>query len=183
MLKLPHTSITTVGLLFLAACSQPPAETGPSYADLVVTYNAELEALDRLEAKREQLIEDYEAESILAEPTENAGSLSVEGLLKSAKELKDEAGLDLSADPNELIDKLTERTGGAEQIAGQLIEGLLAENLNESEKEPTPEELAAAEERKTKFDAELKTLDVEISAQQKRVERARQARDTAEAEN
>ena len=42
--------------------------------------------------------------------------------------------------------------------------------------------LAAAEERKAQFESELAELDSEIAEQKARVERARAARDVAEAE-
>ncbi|MCA9218430.1 MAG: hypothetical protein KDB27_35415, partial [Planctomycetales bacterium] len=47
---------------FAVGCQRQPVDTGPSYADLVVTFNAELAALDRLEAKREKLVSDFESE-------------------------------------------------------------------------------------------------------------------------
>lgn len=40
---------------------QGEVDSGPSYSDLVVTHNAELEQLDRREAKREKLIEEFAA--------------------------------------------------------------------------------------------------------------------------
>ena len=46
----------TSGFLCLFGCGGPTAERGPSYAELVTIYNAELQSLDRLERKREELI-------------------------------------------------------------------------------------------------------------------------------
>jgi hypothetical protein len=166
--------------VFVVGCSKPVVDEGPSYAELVVTYNAELEALDRLEAKREKLIEQFAAATA---PTASADTLTaLEGLLKTASDLKDSTNPDTS-DPNELLENAAARTEGAEEIAGQLLEGLLGGESDAAEPEPTPEQAAAAAERKAAFEAELAKLDTEISKQQQRVERARQARDAAEAKS
>ncbi len=60
-----HYAVLTAIVLALVSigCStQEPAPVAnePSYADLVVTYNAELTALDRLEGKRKEMITEYE---------------------------------------------------------------------------------------------------------------------------
>jgi hypothetical protein len=172
-------AVFAVGLAVLVGCGQPTVDPGPSYSELVVTYNAELETLDRLEDKREQLVNEFEAAS--APVKKEAGLANLEGLLESAKDMKNEGELDLksTSDPNELLDQLTERTGDVEQIAEQLLGGLLGEAP--SDPEPTAEEIAAAEERQAAFDAELATLDAEIATQKERVGRARDSRDAAEA--
>lgn len=169
--------LTLVVLLPMVGC-QAEVDSGPSYAELVVTYNAELEALDRLEAKREKLIKDYAA---TIAPNESSDALTqLEGLLKSANELKDAANEDTNSDPDSQLDGLAERGDQAQRIAGQLLDGLLNSEGSSNKPEPTPEEAAAAAERKKAFEAELAKLDAEIAKQQERVERARQARDEAE---
>jgi len=165
-----------------AGCShRAVVDPVPSYADLVVTYNAELETLDRLEAKREKLIEEYAA---LTSNTSGDLLSRLDGLLQSASDLKEGANLDASSDPNALLDNLTERSGQAEEIAGQLLDGLLGGKATVTEpEEPTPEAAAAVAERKAAFERELANLDLEITKQKGRVERARQARDAVEAKS
>jgi hypothetical protein len=148
---------------------------------LVVTYNAELETLDRLEKKREKLIQDYAAATPANAPLDTVTQL--EGLLKSARELKDEASEDTTSDPESQLDGLIERSGEAQDIANQLLEGLLKGKASAEPPEPTPEEVAAMAERKAEFDKELAELDAEIAKQKQRVERARAARDEAEAKS
>ena len=153
----------------------------PSYGELVVTYNAELDSLDRLEAKREELIAEYAAATA---PNESANTLAqLEGLLDSAKELKDAANEDTNSDPDSQLDGLIKRGGEAEKIAEQLLDGILTGDGSSVDVEPTPEEAAAAAERKEAFEKELAELDAEILKQKDRVERARQARDEAESKS
>ena len=182
--------IWSVGLAVLVGCSQP--ETGPSYAELVVTYNAELEALDRLEAKRAKLVAEYTA---AMKPPAGDTLSHLQGLLDSARELQ-EGGVNLdTTDPNALLDELAEQGGAAEDIANQLVDGLLGgqsadaeaapESTAESTEKPTVESDASSktdlEALKAKYESELAALDKEIAEQKTRVERARAARDEAEA--
>jgi len=171
---------------FIIGCGareSAPVDTGPSYSELVVTYNAELETLDRLEAKREKLIAAFAAAS-LTSSNESVNTLSqLEGLLESARRLKEGTGSDLPTDPNELLDNLSEHNGEATDIAEQLLGGRRGGGDDESpavQRESTPEEQAAAADRKAAFDAELASLDRELSKQKERVNRARGARDAAE---
>jgi len=162
----------------------PPAETGPSYSETVVTYNAELETLDRLEAKREKLIAAFAAASLASSNASVTTLPQLEGLLESAKGIKDGNSSELPTDPNELLDSLSERNADASEIAEQLLGGLLGgSGQDESPAAPrelTPEEKAAAAERKATFDDELASLDQELGKQKQRVDRARDARDAAE---
>lgn len=170
-------------VLFLPAvgCFQPVIESGPSYAELVVTYNAELEALDRLEGKRDKLIKEY---AVASAPDTSADTLSqLEGLLKSASDLNDDTNLDTNSDPEAVLDDLTQRSEEAQEVAGQLLDGLLGGESDASKPEPSPETAAAAAERKATFEAALMKLDAEIAKQKERVDRARQARDAAEAKS
>lgn len=154
-----------------------PAETGPSYADLVVIYNAELEALDRLEAKREKLLV---ARAAAVQKTKSPLS-NLQGLLDEVKQLKDKA---VGTEPNTVIDDLAHRSGRAEELAGQLLEGLLQgsqsaadgkQNTQGAEPETPPDEAAES------IATELAALNKEIETQKARVERARNDRDAAEA--
>ena len=160
----------------LMGCEEAVAP-GPSYAELVVTYNAELETLERLEAKHEKLA----AELVSATKVKSGKSIpDLEGLLESAKELK-EGAKELPSDPEALLDHITEGGGEAHELAGQLLDGLLGGGQGQAEKvEATPEEIAAAAERKAKLETELAKLDEELAKQRERVERARDARDVAD---
>lgn len=197
--KLPKFSIAHLSpvVFFIAiGCTQtPPAETGPSYADLVVTYNAELESLDRLESKREKLAAEYAA--AIAPPSDGLGSLGqLEGLVEAAKQLQSEGGIDpTTVDPNKLLDQLAERSTDAGGLAGQLLEGLTGEKpaeqegeapegqVENAEAETTDNGTAALDEIRKKYEPQLAALDKEIDEQKARVQRAKAARDAAEADN
>jgi len=172
-------------LTILIGCAQEAVETGPSYADLVVTYNAELATLDRLEGKREKLVADYAAATKPPEPPAPQLGGGLEDLLKAASGLASESGeIDPTADPNELLDQLADRSGSAQDIASKLLEGLAGEDGDPAAAaepaeapEPTPEEIA----KKSEFEASLAELDKEIAEQKTRVQKARDARDAATA--
>ena len=162
----------------VAGCSQPVVDSGPSYAELAVTYNAELAGLDRLEAKRKELIADYTAASASNASVDTLAKL--EGLLGSVKDLKQETNSDATSSPNAQLDDLIQRHGEAQQIAGQLLDGLLDGESHPIKSAPTPEEADVIARQKAAFEAELANYDAEITKQRERVERARQARDAAE---
>ena len=175
-----HRCCVWVGLFGIAAlqgCRPTKVDPQPSYADLVVIYTAELEALDRLEAKRKELIQDYAALSASQAPADAVATL--EGLLDSAKSLKDDAATNASTDPNAQLDELVDRHEEARGVAQQLLDNV--RTGQSSATAPEPEEVAAVAERKAAFEAALEKLDAEIAKQTERVERARQARDAAEA--
>lgn len=170
----------------ICGCSNTSVDSGPSYSELVITYNAEMEALDRLETKREKLVSEFGNAIKAVEPAKTDGggaSLAPGELLKKAREKLAEGDVDLSADPSELLDQLSERSGDAGEIADQLL-GLIGEKPAEKEaevSEPTEEELAAIAAVKEKFEPQIAELDKEIQAQTARVKRARDARNAAEA--
>lgn len=170
----------------ICGCSNTSVDSGPSYSELVITYNAEMEALDRLETKREKLVSEFGNAIKAVEPAKKDGggaSLAPGELLKKAREKLAEGDVDLSADPSELLDQLSERSGDAGEIADQLL-GLIGEKPAEKEaevSEPTEEELAAIAAVKEKFEPQIAELDKEIQAQTARVKRARDARNAAEA--
>ncbi len=164
----------------LAVGCQTETETGPSYAELVVIYNAEVEALDRLEAKREKLAQDFAAATSPDTPAD--AQTQLQGLLESAKDLKDAANEQTAADLESQLDGLVERSGEAQQVANQLLDGLLTGGEASNPPEPTPEEIAAIAEQKAAFEKQLADLDEEIEQQKKRVERAKRDRDEAERE-
>ncbi len=70
-------------------------EDEPSYAELVVTYNAELEALDRLEKKRTELIEEHEKKSM---PSADDALRMLQGVLETATDHRDDVEFFLKRD-------------------------------------------------------------------------------------
>lgn len=164
-------------LVASAGCNQPVVESGPSYADLVITYNAEMETLDRLERKREELVKTY-TEAEIARHADSK-SLSLDDAMDVAKRMASEIReSDMPADPDQLLGELAKRTGGVDEVADKLIGGLFGESKDEPQL--TPEEIEANEKRQTEHNEKLVELDAEIVAQKERVDRARAARDAAE---
>ena len=118
--------------------------------------------------------------------TRSVDTLSqLDGLLRSANDLRNSAEVDTTSDPNALLDDLTSSNGEARKIAGQLLDGLLGGELDTTDPEPEPnaEAAVAVAEDKAAFEAKLANLDAEITKQKERVERARKARDAAEAKH
>ena len=174
--------------LFAVGCSEPAAmESGPTYADLVTTYTAELEMLDRLEREKRDLVRAREA---ALEPPPTDALAANEGLLGSAAELSGQ--LDPDADDQELLDQVADRAEATEEIGAKLLDALTAGNSAEDPSDPGSEDTdvdaatAASEpdadelEQATKYNLELAKLDMDIAQQRIRVERARAARDAAE---
>lgn len=144
-----------------------PAGCGPteitftkksSYADLVVTYNAEVETLEKLEAKRKTLIADY-----FSQAQEKAIRAAVSSIESGDARM-------IPSNPNQALD----RAVAAAEMQAQLQSGLMG-GLGS---EPDSEEAAAnyPEELKRK----LTDVDTEISDQKERVQRAKEARDAAQ---
>ena len=128
-----------------------------SYADLVVIYNAEVQALDNLETKRKNLIAEY-SEKAQAEAIKAAMN-SLESVAKSAS----------ASSPNNALDQAVSAAESQAQLLKKLDDsrGTSSPNANAE----FPEEL----KRK------LSELDAEIAKQKERVDRARNARDAEEA--
>ena len=167
-------AISVLGLLGLTpGCGGPPSalQSGPSYAELLSIYNSELAALDRLERKREELVKSHEAQ-LLPSTEEAAEALSA--LLTSAGEAGNELNLD-TADPDELLDRAVEHAEKTQEITAQLLE------TASSQAEPSEEEAQRRANLTEQFEQELAALDAEIAEQKARVDRARTARDAAEA--
>ena len=128
-----------------------------SYADLVVIYNDEVQALDSLEAKRKNLIAEY-SEKAQAEAIKAAMN-SLESVAKSTN----------VSNPNNALDQAVSAAEAQEQLLKKLEDsrGTSSPNANSE----FPEEL----KRK------LSELDAEIANQKERVDRARNSRDAEEA--
>ena len=184
------TERITIGAVFLCmfatGCSEPPVEErGPTYAELVATYNAELALLDRLEKKKQELISQREA--VLRPPPMDTLS-ALQGLLGSAAELGNQ--LDPNASPDDLLDQVAERAEATEKIGAQLLDALAsdgAEDTGEGEggdsaAAEAPEPDPRQQELTDQFNRDLAALEAEIAKQRVRVARARAARDAAEVE-
>jgi len=151
-----------VSILALSAVGCGPTEINvtkkTSYADLVVTYNGEVQTLDTLEGKRKNWIAEY-ASQVQAEALKSA----VSSLESAAKQI-------VPGNPNDALDRAV---AAAETQAG------LLEKLGQSSTGTTPS--AANIEYPEELKRKLSELDAEIAKQKERVERARKARDAAEA--
>lgn len=159
-------------LVAVAVLGCETAEQKPSYADLVVIYNAESETLERLERKRSDMIAEFEA---TLRPTENEALEALAGILGGVGEATgDPVKLD-ATDPNELLDQAI---ANAESMESQ-TEALLEAAAKQSGRQPA--DRAAIEAMYSdEFRARVAEIDAEIASQRKRVEKARAARDAAE---
>jgi len=129
----------------------------PSYADLVVTYNAELETLEKLETKREKLIAEHVSQ------TQHAAIQAAVNSIQSGE------AQSIPSDPNAALD----RAVAAAEMQAQLQSGL-SESLGLSAKSGAAPKYPEALQR------QLASLDAEIAEQQARVQRAKEARDAAQ---
>jgi hypothetical protein len=155
--------------LAVGCAEQAPKESAPSYADLVVIYNAEQATLDRLENKREALIAKYEAQ---LRPSPDKALETLSGMLDSTTVSEALSDSNEVLDPNDLLDRAVEDAQKTRDKAGELVKSLASDTEQDKEK---------AEKLREELDIELKALDKEIEQQKERVRRAREARDAAEA--
>jgi len=167
-------------MLIVAGCGGDVQqdEAGLSYADLVVTYNGELAALDRLEQKKETLIQKIEAIGL---PTSEDALKLLDKVLASGLTSGDEEAANTkvneAADPYAALDRAVQRAQDAQDVqdaARDLLGSIGKQSAN------TPEQTAENERIKNELSRELEALEKEIATQRQRVERARQARDAAE---
>lgn len=159
------------GLVSLNGCSES-TDGGSSYAELVTIYNTELQALDRLERKREELV--AKQKEALGPSTEDAVK-ALDTLLSSAKEAGKELNLEGVNDPNELLDRAVAHAETVQGATAGLLESVSAVA------EPTEEDVAKKAEQNAQYERELAEIDQQITEQKARVDRARKARDKAEA--
>ena len=159
--------------IVLSGCGGGSAPTSqPSYADLVVTYNAELETLDRLQRQRGELVANFQrqlvpsAEDAVKALSDVLGEAAGGNLPDSGEPLTPDRALDLAVESAERTGLATSRLLEAATQASQTPDAEL-----------TPEQV----QLKEAFEKELAALDEQIEEQKARVERARQARDAAEA--
>ncbi len=132
----------------------------PSYADLVVIYNAEVETLDKLEAKRKTAIAEYFSQ------VQGTAMKAAVSSIRSGESQK------IPSNPDEALDQAVAAAEMQAQLQSGLLDGLdLSSELGESA-EDYPQELKD----------KLKDLEAEIAKQEARVQRAKDARDAAESQ-
>ena len=164
--------LATSGFLCLFGCGGPTAERGPSYAELVTIYNAELQALDRLERKREELISKHQAS---LGPSAEGAAKAIDALLSSANQAGKQLDLDGVSDSNDLLDRAVEHAEKTQDLTSELLESV------SSAAEPTEEEVQKQAELSQQFERDLAAIEQQIAEQKTRVDRALKARDAAEA--
>jgi hypothetical protein len=168
---LPRLALLVV-MLMVFGCA--PAEKKPSYADLVVIYNAEAETLERLERKRANMVMEYEAS---LRPSEGEALEALAGVLGGLGEAAADSPKMDATDPNELLDQAVANAESRSAQTDALIEAATQGMGN------SPADRAALEAMYSDdFKAKLGELDADIAKQRERVEKARAARDAAEAE-
>ena len=160
-----------VAVLPIAACA--PIEKKPSYADLVVIYNAEAETLERLERKRDDMVAKYEQ---TLSPTGEEALEALSGLIGGINNAAGNAPNLEATDPNERLDQAIATAENMNDQAEALIEA-----VKQSQSQPADRATIEAM-YSDEFKAKLAELDAEIDAQRERVEKARAARDAAEAQ-
>jgi hypothetical protein len=176
MIRKAHvTLLVVVGVILLGAgcgAKTDDVDSKPSYADLVVIYNAELESLDRLERKRADLIAQYQKQ-----PGTNADAVakSLAEILGTARDIEQQSQSVETTDLESMADQAIEDTEQAKQVATDLLDAI-AQPATTDEQANSPEQQAREEE----FKRQLAALDADIAKQALRVERARKARDAAE---
>jgi len=162
-------ALLVTAVIAAAGCSGSIANPQPSYAELAVTYNAELETLQRLEEKRTKLIAEYERQSA-PDPDEAIRALT--DVLNSAGDPGRLAGVETAGDPHADLDQAIASAERTHDVTSQILDSALQTTRTEAaETAAYPEELQR----------QLDDLDKEIAAQKARVERARAAKDAAEA--
>jgi len=147
-----------IGLSVICGFGCEPAEITitkkSSYADLLVTYNAEVETLDNLEEKRKKLLAEHAEKAQLDAFKSALGSLESIGKPNTP------------SSPNDALD-----------LAVAAAEGQ-AKALEQARKSTNAQPALADYPQELK--QKLSELDAEIVKQKERVERARKNRDAAE---
>lgn len=161
--------VAPAAIVAAGGCSGSIANPQPSYAELAVTYNAELETLERLERKRAELIADYERQMA---PDADQAIRALTDVLNSAGEAGRLAAADTAGDPNAALDQAISSAENTQDVTSQLLESALQTTRTDA-----PQTVTYPPELQKQLDA----LDQEIEEQRARVERARAARDAAEA--
>ena len=158
-------SVSLLGLLLASTLGCEPPEIDitkrASYAELVVTYNAEVQTLDNLEGKRKALLTEY------------ASQAQAEALQSALNSLGAATSNGIPSNPNDALDQAVKAAESQAKVQSGLREKL-GQSTSGSKEEVDISSLPPALKQK------LEELDAEIAKQKERVERARIARDEAE---
>jgi hypothetical protein len=163
----------SLGIAVLLLCGCGNVGSQPSYGDLVVTYNAELETLDRLQKQRAELVAEYERQ---LQPSAQDAMQALSDVLGTAAGANPLGESDEPLTPDRALDVAVESAERTGQATSDLLEAAMGAATG-GDGELTPEQT----QLKDAFEKKLAELDAEIEAQQARVDRAREARDAAEA--
>ncbi|MEQ1826493.1 MAG: hypothetical protein ABL921_11135 [Pirellula sp.] len=146
------TLLLTATLVF--ACGCEPGEITirkkESHADLVVIYNAEVQALDALEKKRKEMVAEFSKKAQEDAIKAMAGSLG-------------SLGSSAPSNPNNALDQAVAAAEAQAKLLKQVTQ-------SSSETSEFPEELKR----------QLAEIDAEIAKQKERVQRAKDKRDASE---
>jgi len=187
MISSIHLVVPAVAIVLLnIGCGRDRdvADDEPSYADLVVIYNAEMEGLDRLENKKNELIATHEKQ---LQPSGDDAVKALTDVLSAANEAYRGSDSDEALDPQAALDQAAEKVEKAQEVASQLLESL-TQPVETQPVETQPAENGGVQDtvetdpRIEDFNRQLEAIEGEIKKQQARVDRAREARDAAEAE-
>lgn len=158
-------SVSLLGLLLICFLGCEPPEINikkrASYADLVTTYNAEVQTLDNLEGKRKALLSEF------------ASQAQAEALQSALNSLGAATSNGIPSNPNDALDQAVKAAEAQAKVQSGLREKL---GQSPSGSNQALDVSTLPPELKQK----LEELDTEIAKQKERVERARIARDEAE---
>ena len=158
-------SVSLLGLILASSLGCEPPEINitkrASYADLVVTYNAEVQTLDNLEGKRKALLTEY------------ASQAQAEALQSALSSLGAATSNGIPTNPNDALDNAVKAAESQSKVQSSLREKLGKSPTNSSD----PVDISTLPPA---LKQKLEELDAEIAKQKERVERSRIARDEAE---
>jgi hypothetical protein len=149
----------------------PAEDPRQVYADALNLYNSESEALERLQQKRQRIVDEHEKQ--VAAIVHQHKQAAVAELLGGLGNLN--SGDEPLTEDN-VLDRLDE-------VEGLDPEAVLrrAQDVDAALKTLPAEAQQDIDRLKTELEAELAPVDTEIAQQQQRVDNARQAKETAEA--
>ena len=172
--------LITVAATALGFSGCGPAEDPRQvYADALNLYNSESEALERLQQKRQRIVDEHEKQ--VAAIVHRHKQAAVAGQLGSvATELLGGLGNLNSGDEPLTEDNVLDRL---DEVEGLDPEAVLrrAQDVDAALKTLPAEAQQDIDRLKTELEAELAPVDTEIAQQQQRVDNARQAKEAAEA--
>ena len=161
-MKSPHLVVALLSAFVITYAGCGPTDLTitkkPSYADLVVTYNAEVETLDNLEGKRKSLIADY------------FGQAQQKAMKAAVNSIKTGDASRVPGNPNQALDQAVAAAEIQAQLQSGLMEGLGLSTDSAESTADYPKDLQG----------KLTELDAEIASQKERVQRAKNARDAAQ---